>query len=145
MFSRLRIGLIAFLVLLQLVAPLVHAHTGTPIFAAINSGIGKLHVPGLESLSLVSDVGLPGQYWATLNAPPEGLVVGIDTGIKPADQGILAAADHVYYLHQPAHLFAASFSVFDVNFSPHTTPFVSPFTVTAHSPRAPPVLFTRFV
>ena len=46
MFTTLRKFIVIFLVLLQLIAPLVHAHAGEDIS---NTG---LHVPGLEMYSV---------------------------------------------------------------------------------------------
>jgi len=77
MVSTIRSLLIILLVSLQSVAPLVHAHTGGD-FRSI--GVSKLHVPGLETY-VSSDSGMPSCLAASAMSV-EGLIVGINTGIK---------------------------------------------------------------
>lgn len=136
MFSALRVYLIFFLALLQLIAPLVHAHAGENLS---NKG---LHVPGLEMYTA-------GQH-AFLSQPAnhvsssEALIIGVDAGIKHT----LAQSDtntdtdiddHSYYLHQEITIFNAPVSAFDINFSPQPSPFVCRLFIPSLSPRAPPV------
>jgi hypothetical protein len=135
MFSALRVYLIFFLALLQLIAPLVHAHAGENLS---NKG---LHVPGLEIYAA--------ERHAFLSQPTnhiagsEALIIGVDAGIKHNQAQADAdtdAADHSYYLHQEIAIFNAPVSAFDINFSPQPAPFVYRLFIPSLSPRAPPVV-----
>jgi hypothetical protein len=100
MFTTLRKFLVIFLAVLQLFAPLVHAHTGNK-----TSDLG-LHVPGLEILGVdhetlmseaVSHDSSSGRIGsrpiATL--PPSravaGILVGVDAGMK--DKLVIVVSD----------------------------------------------------
>ncbi|MBF6650545.1 hypothetical protein [Methylobacter sp. BlB1] len=134
MFSALRVYLIFFLALLQLIAPLVHAHAGENLS---NKG---LHVPGLEMYTA--------EQHAFLSQPTnhiagsEALIISVDAGIKhnqaQADTDT-DTADHGYYLHQEIAISNAPISAFDINFSPQPSPFVCRLFIPSLSPRAPPV------
>jgi hypothetical protein len=133
MFSALRAYLVFFLALLQLIAPLVHAHAGENLS---NKG---LHVPGLEMYTA--------EQHAFLSQPinhisgSEAAIIGVDAGIKHnqihADAD--TAADHSYYLHQEIGISNTPVSAFDINFSPQPSPFVCRLFIPSLSPRAPPV------
>ena len=130
MFSTLRIFFVIFLATLQLVAPLVHAHASQKV------AVVGVHVPGLEGYSVDNDTLMfkaEGHY-----ANSEGIIVGVDTGIKQYLADISADADNSYFLPQQAAVFKASISEFDVGFSPHSPPFVCRFYSSSNSPRAPP-------
>jgi hypothetical protein len=104
---------------------------------------GKLHVPGLEML-VMPEMGGSQYTLATIDAPSEGIVLGIGTGIKPhLDEG-LTDTDSQYFLPQTTVVFNAAIPLFDSNFSPQTTTFVCRLAVFSNSPRAPPTL-TAFV
>ncbi len=66
--------IVLLLILLQLVAPLLHAHSG------IESNHNRLHLPGLE----VIDINLPDlQILEPISQDEDsGVVVGVCTGIK---------------------------------------------------------------
>ncbi|MDD5276414.1 MAG: hypothetical protein PHR16_10075 [Methylovulum sp.] len=135
--STFRLPLVAFLVLLQLVAPLVHAHTGKMAFTLPATNAGKLHVPGLEMLVIAATDN--SQYiLSALDTPSEGAIFGVDTGIKQHQANNLNDADNSFYLHQKTLVFNAPISPFDTNFSPQTTVFISRPPVSSHTPRAPP-------
>lgn len=71
-----RFFLIIFLILLQGIAPLVHAHAG----GGVRLDNGKLHLPGLESYSQADNIPLA---CAGLNQPEvNGLAIGIHSGIE---------------------------------------------------------------
>jgi hypothetical protein len=132
MFSALRAYLVFFLALLQLIAPLVHAHAGENLS---NKG---LHVPGLEMYTA--------EQHAFLSQPinhisgSEAAIIGVDAGIKHnqihADAD--TTADHSYYLHQEISISNTPVSAFDINFSPQPSPFVCRLFIPSLSPRAPP-------
>ncbi|MDP2901810.1 MAG: hypothetical protein Q8N96_01680 [Methylovulum sp.] len=142
MFLASRTFLVIFLALLQLIAPLVHAHTDKPFFAMPNHETGRLHIPGLEAYQR-SDDGLGSsetlQYCAVrLDAPSEGIVFGVGAGIKPSQDNGLTDADHYYLPPQPI-IFAVQIALMDscgTCFPPRLLPchLFSPY-----SPRAPPV------
>lgn len=128
MFTDLRKFTVIFLAILQLIAPLVHAHAGEKV---LNSG---LHVPGLEmygSKQAVFMSVLPSHDFGTT-----GVIVGVDAGIKdkPAD----VIADNSLYLPTQAPVFNPAISAFEVNFSPQSQQFISARLLSSLSPRAPP-------
>jgi len=130
MFSALRKFLVIFLAILQLIAPLVHAHAGEKV-----SGLG-LHVPGLEMYGVKHDVLM--STAVNYDFHVDGIIVGVDAGMK--DNQINAVdLDDNHYLHQQATTVKAALSPFDVNFSPQTAQFVSRLLIPSLSPRAPPV------
>lgn len=132
-----RLSLVTFLVLLQLVAPLVHAHAGKMAFVFPTTSAGKLHVPGLEMLSITATDN--SQYnLSAIDMPSEGVIFGVDTGIKQHQANNLSDADNSFYLHQKTIVFNAPISPFDTNFSPQATVFISRPPVSSHTPRAPP-------
>ncbi|TAK64189.1 hypothetical protein [Methylobacter sp.] len=145
MFTTLRKFTVIFLAILQLIAPLVHAHAGEKV-----SDLG-LHVPGLEMYGVedepsmsqaVSDDFSSGHIGsrpiATL--PPslavEGIIVSIDAGMK--DKQVNADLDNSHYLYQQAPVFNAAISPFDINFSPQPQQFACRLLIPSLSPRAPP-------
>lgn len=90
MVACLRLFLVLLLVLLQLVAPLVHAHAGGP-----DSQFG-IHLKGLESLTLAQhDTVVSSQQHAMI---ADSAMIEVDSGIKrlktrwiPFNIGLLAA------------------------------------------------------
>ncbi|MDO9106391.1 MAG: hypothetical protein Q7U57_15675 [Methylovulum sp.] len=142
MFSASRTLLVIFLALLQFVAPLVHAHAGGKFFAAAGHEAGKLHVPGLEVYQgsydrLIPDTGGLQYSAAKLVASADGLVVGVDTGIKQNQHSDAVDVDH-YFLPQAAIVFNAALAFKD-NASPRSPPRLWPgYLFSPHSPRAPP-------
>ncbi|MGZ8190921.1 MAG: hypothetical protein ACXWTS_06785 [Methylococcaceae bacterium] len=130
MFSTLRIFLVIFLATLQLVAPLVHAHASQKV------AVIGVHVPGLEGYGVDNDTLMAkaeGHY-----ASAEGIIVGVNAGIKQHLADISVDTDNDYFLLQQAAVFQASISDFDVGFSPPSPPFVLRFYSSSNSPRAPP-------
>lgn len=123
--------IITFLVLLQLIAPLVHAHAGKQ-FPAVG-----VHLPGLE---MYDDV----YHTETiLQAVPaivdsEALIVGINTGIQQQHAAISLDTEDGKWINQVTVQPHASQLAFSINFSPHAPPFIQPLFNPAHSPRAPP-------
>jgi len=131
MTSSFRKFLVIFLAMLQLIAPLVHAH------AREKTSIAGLHVPGLEGYSAGHDALMseaPSHY-----ASAEGIIVGIDAGIKQHQDKPLADPDNSYYLPQQSPALKTAISLFDSNFSPQSWPLVAQLFPPSHSPRAPPV------
>jgi len=83
MIQASRIVIIGLLALMQLIAPLVHAHTGG------GQSTGFIHVPGLEFLAntggdLAQPLDEPGSY---------DLIVGLTPGLKDNSENVAPAAD----------------------------------------------------
>ncbi|MGZ8223317.1 MAG: hypothetical protein ACXWT0_16880 [Methylobacter sp.] len=143
MFTSLRKFTVIFLAILQLIAPLVHAHVGEKVGLSSNSGSGTLHVPGLERYSVDRDAPLFQAEAlhcnvATHDFSSDGMLIGIDAGIKDRQIDAGIDLDHSYYLHPEALLFNASLSPFDINFSPQSQLLVRQLLIPSLSPRAPP-------
>jgi hypothetical protein len=80
------------LLLVQILAPLLHAHTSG------NFGNGFLHVPGLESLYLAHN---NTSVRSPKMEPSEGFVVDIAQGLRqPFDACIAFASSHEAILHE---------------------------------------------
>ncbi|MBT9100099.1 hypothetical protein KFZ76_20560 [Methylovulum psychrotolerans] len=137
MLPYLRISLVAFLVLLQLLSPLVHAHAGQ---TAADS-FARLHIPGLEGFGVVRAGSLDraDAYPVTLTSPSEGLVVGVHSGIKPSVKAWLADNPPLACLDVLPGVSGGYLPASEVNFSPHSPPFIPRLPAAAHSPRAPPL------
>lgn len=147
MFTTLRKFLVIFLAMLQLFAPLVHAHAGEKV-----SSLG-LHVPGLEMYGVehespmsqavsydFSSGRICSRPIATLtpSLAVEGIVVGVDAGMKDKQVNAVSDLDNSHYLREQAPLFNAAISPFAINFSPQSQQFVCHLLIPSLSPRAPP-------
>jgi hypothetical protein len=105
--------------------------------------VGTLHVPGLERYSVDRDasafqVETLHCNVSTHDFSSDGMLIGIDAGIKDKQAGVGAGLDNSYYLHQQALAFNAVISPFDTNFSPQSQLFVRRLLIPSQSPRAPP-------
>lgn len=131
MSSVLRKFLIIMLAMLQLFAPLLHAHTGGNDFTQ-----GGLHLPGLESY--------PGNHDAPIfqgvnhDWDAEGLLVVVDAGIKKPQDVFVERADYSFALLPSDQLRVSALPDNDNNFSPQRQPFSFRRLLSTHSPRAPP-------
>ncbi|MGZ8175089.1 MULTISPECIES: hypothetical protein [Methylobacter] len=130
MFSALRKFLFIFLAILQLIAPLVHAHAGEKV-----SDLG-LHVPGLEMYGVKHDALMSQAVNYDFNS--DGIIVGVDAGMKDGQDNAVVDLDDNHYLHQQSALFKTALSPFDTNFSPQPAQFVCRLLIPSLSPRAPP-------
>ena len=92
-----RIATIALFVLMQFLAPLVHAHAGGEAFS------GDIHVPGLEFL-LAAHHGKSAQAY-TYKAF-SGTLVGVATGLRHQGDNTNAALDKTFIL--PSSLYFAT-------------------------------------
>lgn len=143
MIFSIRLFLVTFLVLLQFIAPLVHAHTSEE---TLSQGV---HVPGLEHYAQSSNTNsfhenLLCKVSAFCNHI-DGIVVGVDTGFNrdavlpiQALQKIIADLHDDNYL--PVHSIIFKFVVFILiaTLAISTIPLVNQLASFAHSPRAPP-------
>ena len=77
-----------------------------------------------------------------LTLPPslavEGIIVGIDAGMKDKQVNAASDLDNNHYLHQQVPVFNAAIFPFDINFSPQAQQFVCRLFIPSLSPRAPP-------
>jgi len=144
MFTTLRKYTVVFLAILQLIAPLVHAHVGEKTAILLNASVGAaLHVPGLERYSVDHDTSafrieaLCCKIF-THDFDSDGMLIGIDTGIKDRQTDSGPDLGNSYYLHQQIPAFSAAISPFDINFSPQSQLFVRRSLIPSLSPRAPP-------
>ncbi|MGZ5008411.1 MAG: hypothetical protein ACXWE9_11745 [Methylobacter sp.] len=134
MFISLRRFTVVFLAILQLIAPLVHAHVGE------NFNSSALHVPGLEKYNADRDL-VSGEkifHADAIHHDADGILIGIDTGIKHKPFKSHADSDHQHYLHQQTALFKVDMPVIKPYFYPQTQPPVCRLLAPSLSPRAPP-------
>jgi hypothetical protein len=138
MFSIPRKFLVLLLAMLQLIAPLVHAHAGDK-----TRSFG-LHVPGLESYGIEHDIVILQAVERLQCKVPivagraEGVLVGVAAGIKDRRINTDAGSDHSYYLYQQALAVNTPIFPFDTHFSPQSQRFVCRLLIPSLSPRAPP-------
>lgn len=144
MIFSLRPYLVIFLVLLQFIAPLVHAHTGEKISSQ------GLHIPGLEVYGHLAPENAINSTQSLCKVSVfcsnvDGQVVGIDTGLsrEVAIQRlykIILDLHHDYYLPAPQiALFKTDIFAFATALPTQSVSLVGQSTHFAHSPRAPPV------
>ena len=128
MFTTLRKFTVIFLAILQLIAPLVHAHAGE------KSPDRGLHVPGLEMYGAEHDTLLSQAISYSFSS--YGIIVGVDAGIK--DKKVSLAADNSHYLQPQTPVFNPTLAPFDNNFTPQAAQFICRLFIPSLSPRAPP-------
>ncbi len=130
MSCRLKQYLVFALVLLQLFAPLVHAHMGN------NTPTLGLHMPGLESYGLTENpscVRKAKDDWVV-----EGLLITVDAGIKTPQKGFPAVQDPGLEVSLPERLPTGFISEGGFNFSPQDNALSPQRYLSSNSPRAPP-------
>jgi len=130
MFTTLRRFTVIFLAILQLIAPLVHAHAGEKIL-----DLG-LHVPGLEIYGV--EYRSPQSQAISDDFSSEGIIVSIDAGMKDKQANADTDLDNSHYLHQQVPVFNAAILPFDSNFSPQSQQFACRLLIPSLSPRGPP-------
>jgi hypothetical protein len=128
----IRQSFIIVLAMLQLFAPLVHAHTGNNSF---NQG---LHIPGLELYRTTQDS--PAIKNVNADWETEGLLVVVDAGINNPHDMFIESVDIGFALLPSGQLQVSALPDSDSNFSPHTQAAVYRQLPATHSPRAPPAL-----
>ena len=132
MFSTLRKYLVIFLTMLQFIAPLVHAHASEH-----RSQLG-LHVPGLEYYGAKHNMLIAQTKTLQHNVCVDGMIVGVDIGLKQNQTNPQTDSDNNYYLHQHTVAFNTAVSRFDTHFSPQPQQLVYRFFIPSPLPRAPP-------
>ena len=134
MFSTLRKFLVIFLTMLQFIAPLVHAHASE---AGSTQG---LHVPGLERYGAEHDTLTAQMKTVPYDVAVDGVVIGVDLGLKQNRTPPRANADNSLYLHQQTVAFNAAVSRLDSHFSEQPQQLVYRLFIPSPPPRAPPAL-----
>lgn len=130
MISSFRLFLFVWLVLLQCVAPLVHAHAGE---SRIKIG---LHVPGLEIYGAAT-AALKGET-VVAYASSDSILFGVDTGIKQSQNSPSTDTQNSPYLHQAMMGGIPPLKAFNFQFSPQAPPAAGCLSSPSHAPRAPP-------
>ena len=130
MVTVIRKPFIFMLVMMQLFAPLVHAHTGEKSFSK------GFHIPGLESYQSNQNA----VVFQKVNAGwhSEGLLVMVEAGIKSPHDTSVVGEETGFALLPAGRLSLAVLPKSDNNFSPQSKPLQYPKDFTPHSPRAPP-------
>lgn len=139
MFSSLQKLTVIFLVIVQFIAPLVHAHAGKNIGLSANTGTGSLHVPGLERYGV--DRLLPAETMhcsvATHDFHSDGILVGINLGIKDSQTNVDLNSGQ--FLSQQALAFNAPIFSVNASFPSQSQRVVSRLLLSSLRPRAPPI------
>ncbi|MGR8935478.1 MAG: hypothetical protein ACU837_13955 [Gammaproteobacteria bacterium] len=124
--------LIILVALLQLVAPLVHAHAS----ARQNAVLG-IHLPGLEFISTNDDI--PMLHAEVSRADCCGILIDVGCGLQQSkfspDLPLLYPPD------ASVAAFNAHYIVATINFSPHSSHLFDRIATQPIAPRAPPSLF----
>jgi len=131
MFSTLRNFLVIFLTMLQFIAPLVHAH------ASEHSSTQGLHVPGLEHYGAEPDTLTARMKAAHYHVAVDGVIVGVDLGLKQ-NRTPRTDADNSYYLHQQTLVFNAVVSQYDIHYTEPPPQLAYRLFIPSPPPRAPP-------
>jgi hypothetical protein len=134
MFSTLRKFLVIFLTLLQFIAPLVHAH------ASEHSSTQGLHMPGLEHYGAEQDALTAQLKTAPYDVAVDGVIVGVDLGLKQNRTNPRTDAGNSLYLHQQTAAFNTTVSRLDSPFSEQPQQLVYRLFILSPPPRAPPAL-----
>ncbi|MCX7069194.1 MAG: hypothetical protein NTW85_16095 [Methylococcales bacterium] len=147
MIFSLRLFIIACLVVLQFIAPLVHAHTSEKILSQ------GLHIPGLEvydrltpqeAVDSMQAVNVSSCKAVLFCGDIDGQVVGVDAGFSrniatPTHKLHKIIADlHSDFLPASTIVFETGFSTFFIPPLTHTEPLFGRLAYFPHSPRAPP-------
>ena len=125
MIRPLRKSLFILLLLLQLIAPLVHAHS------CHEPSAGGLHLPGLELLNSEADELFT--HAAELHSNPGGVMVSVSSGIEDHQN-----VEFVLFFVQPVRPFKREFIEKQLIFSDQVTATLPQTSFLPVSPRAPP-------
>ncbi|MGR9071612.1 MAG: hypothetical protein ACU833_00960 [Gammaproteobacteria bacterium] len=125
----LRRNLIFLLALLQLAAPLVHAHTGKESFLL------GIHLPGLENIG--GGNGEKSLNAASLQSEAQGIVIGVSSGIQLKNFSLDLSPD--LWIHKEIRLLGLDAVYFRINFPPPHLSSNPRHHYNPRSPRAPPV------
>lgn len=130
MFLSFRPLIAISLMLLQVIAPLTHAHAGKD-----NAKTG-LHIPGLETFSSADN--LPRFQTADDYSSSDNVLFGVGAGIKQSQKALSADPGDSHYLFQSIALVPSPLSAFNTSFSPRSPPIAGVLSMPSHTPRAPP-------
>lgn len=130
MLSVHRKSLIIVLAMLQLFAPLLHAHTGGKNFTQ------GLHLPGLESYPINQDA--PVLQNVNVDWDSDGLLIVVDAGIKTPHDIFVISTESSFVLLPSDQLRVSTLPENDTNFPPQRQSFSFQRFPPLFSPRAPP-------
>ena len=119
--------LICVLALLQLAAPLVHAHSGK------DHAVTGFHVPGLEFISSRNDSTAANA--AAIQTATDGIIIGVGSGIERTDFFLDSPTKH--WIHAESTV-PDDAGVLGVAWSLRVVPFTSPNFLSVPFARAPP-------
>ncbi len=122
--------LIVFLVLLQLIAPLVHAHAGKQLL-----GCG-VHLPGLELYELNQPDSLLMAVQGNIDL--DAMFVGVNTGIERQYSITSDNTETFAFIATSVPMVTSDRLSATINFSPHDVPVFAYRPHVSSSPRAPP-------
>ncbi|WP_036300539.1 hypothetical protein [Methylomarinum vadi] len=127
---------ILLLVLLQLAAPLVHAHSGRD-----TTGLG-VHVPGLESWS----VGATQSSFSSCDKPyhTDNYIVSVSSAIKQKPT-VSIEPSYIGALPHPLLAYTVAQDATLLNFSPHIDLILPSPPRHSHATRAPPFSYYIFI
>ena len=131
MLPTLRKFLIIFLTILQLFAPLVHAHASE---SASNQG---LHVPGLEHYSSHHDSSAYFKAHA-LHACVDGVLISIGVGLKQTSSTAQSDTDNSVYLPMQISLLSSVALPLETYHPRQSQPLLTRLLVSPPPSRAPP-------
>jgi hypothetical protein len=134
MVFRLRALLLIVLLLLQCVAPLVHAHAGGQDRAFGTPAPARLHIPGLENYS--NDFTMPAFASSNHDHGVEGMIFSIESGIK--QQPAQTPSSDQPTLIRTFELIKSVIFRLAVNFSPPGASVIGHPSLVSLVPRAPP-------
>lgn len=132
MILTMRRYLLVLLVLLQMIAPLVHAHSGSD-FARFG-----LHLPNLEIYSVADNQSSPAFQSLDYLTSSDDAIVSICAGIENPQHDSNDLLPLLYFPPAPV-VFCPALISCEINFSPHTTFTFKTLYYSLQSPRAPPV------
>jgi hypothetical protein len=133
MILTVRRYLLVLLGLLQLVAPLVHAHSGNNF---VQFG---LHLPNLEVYSVITQQNMPLLQTTDYLSSQIDAIVSISSGIKNQNLATDEQPALLYFSPVP-FVFSIALISCEINFSPQPSLNTKSFIHSPQSPRAPPFL-----
>jgi hypothetical protein len=130
----LRRYLLVLLALLQLIAPLVHAHSSN------NFSQFGLHLPNFEIYSVAIPENFPALKSFDYLANLDDAIVSISTGMQNQQNNADDLSSLLYFPPTP-FIFAVALASCEINFSPQALQSSTTLVHSPQSPRAPPRLY----
>ncbi len=140
MFTSLQKLTVIFLVIVQFIAPLVHAHAGENF--GLLADAGYIHIPGLERYNLDHKPSTEAQYCGVAlgDFDRDGVLVGINLGIKERQFITTIALDNFQLIHRLVLVSNPPTLILEHQTSPSSQRFISRLLSPSLLPRAPPAI-----